>query len=419
MDKNESLNLIDNEIKKNNKWSLKKKICIGILIFIGIIIITIIIIAIIFFKAIAKTLEKAGYNEPWNDLYGNRTINIPYFKDNKIINTFKKNGINFKEEIGDINKGNDYQKNERNYYDLYIPYSSTKKKDKYNQIILFIHGGAWIEGQKEDIEFLCSRYAKMGYITATMGYTLLLEKYKEYNIFRILDEITSCIKSIKEELNKQGFNEAKLEIAIGGISAGAHLALLYSYSMVNSSSIPIKFVIDYVGPVSLEPELWYKVAKDNVTLESIEPKDIDKAINDKSIVKIFDDCVLVGIMNVFLGKKYSDDDLKEMCENKIINVNNEKYKTLNNSVKYTYPIYYINHYTVPTLCEYGGNDNLVGVAQYKKMKELSLKYGNHLVLVYMRYGSHGLESYNTENGLYSMREMHYQILNFSKTYFTK
>ena len=418
MENRETLNLIDNE-KNNNKWSLKKKICIGILIGILIILKTIIIIVIVSVNNLKEILKKAGYDEPWNDLYGNKIINIPYFKDNKIINTFKKNGKNYKEEIGDINNGNDYEKNVRNYYNLFIPYSSTKQKDKYNQIMLFIHGGAWIGGEKENIEHLCSRYAKMGFITATMSHTLLVEKYKQYNIFRILDEITSCIESIKEELKKQDFNVNKLEMAIGGISSGGHLSLLYSYSMVNTTSIPIKFVIDFVGPVSLEPEFWYKVAKDNVTLENIEPNDIDKALKDKSIVKVFDDdCTWVGMMNLFLGKRYSDNELKEMCGNKKINVDNEKYKNLNKSVKYAYPFYFINKDTIPTLCEYAGNDMLVGVAQYAKMKELSQKYGNNLVLIYMRYGGHGMESYYTENGLYAMREMHYQILNFSKTYFT-
>jgi hypothetical protein len=36
----------------------------------------------------------------------------------------------------------------------------------------------------------------MGYITATLGYTLLNGNYKNYNVFRQLDEITACIQSI-------------------------------------------------------------------------------------------------------------------------------------------------------------------------------------------------------------------------------
>ena len=74
-----------------------------------------------------------------------------------------------------------------------------------------------------------------------MDYTLLSDDYKEYNnnIFRILDEITSCINSIKNKLQKEGFNEIKLDIALGGYSSGAHLALLYGYSMNNASQSPI------------------------------------------------------------------------------------------------------------------------------------------------------------------------------------
>ena len=60
-----------------------------------------------------------------------------------------------------------------------------------------------------------------------MSYTFLHEKYKEYSIFRILDEVTSCIQSIKEQLITRGFDENKLEIAVGGYSSGAHIALLY------------------------------------------------------------------------------------------------------------------------------------------------------------------------------------------------
>ena len=39
-----------------------------------------------------------------------------------------------------------------------------------------------------------------------MGYTLLMNDYKEANIFRITDEITAVIKSIKKELTKVGFD---------------------------------------------------------------------------------------------------------------------------------------------------------------------------------------------------------------------
>ena len=36
----------------------------------------------------------------------------------------------------------------------------------------------------------------------------------------------------------------------------------------------------------------------------------------------------------------------------------------------------------------------------------------------MKNAEHDLIGYDNENGIFAMREMHYQILNFSKTYFT-
>ena len=180
---------------------LKLSLVISIIISLSIIILIVIILVILFMKR----LEKAGLSESWNDLYGQKKLNIPYFKNNVIINSFKKNGDNYKEEIGEVNNGNDYPKNERNYYDLFIPYSSIKNKNGINRIILFIHGGAWRHGNKNRVHFLCFRYAKYGYITASMNHTFLNNKNNESSVFRILDEINACIADIKQQLKNERF----------------------------------------------------------------------------------------------------------------------------------------------------------------------------------------------------------------------
>ena len=189
------------------------------------------------------------------------------------------------------------------------------------------------------MSYLARRYAKYDYITATMSYTLLINNFTNYNIYRILDEITACIQSIKEELKSRNFDINKLEIALGGTSAGGHIALLYSYSMKNSSPIPIKFIIDIVGPISLEPKFWYKVSDMNNPLDNINPETIEEAFNKSKIQKVFEDeSALVGVMNLFLGKKYTDEELKEMTENGKIKVNNTKYQEMFNIVKYAFPV---------------------------------------------------------------------------------
>jgi len=96
-----------------------------------------------------------------------------------------------------------------------------------------------------------------------------LDIYKEKNVYRILDEITACIKSIKKELISQGFDGEKLEMALYGISAGGQLILTYTFSN-KAEIIPIKFIMNSVGVVTINSTYWYKPAIPNITLDNIE-----------------------------------------------------------------------------------------------------------------------------------------------------
>lgn len=422
-EKTEPLNKLEKaRISKSEENKSSKCIMVGISIIILIVFIALVTIILLLYN---KNFSQKDNEQEINIfpekmeisllMYGTKYSNISYAEDNIIINTYKINADNYKEEVGDINYGSDYNETNRNTYTLFIPYKSTKNKDKYNSIILFIHGEFWIKGNKEFIEPIADIYAQNGYITAVMDYTFLSDDYKEYNfsIFRILDEISSCIKAIKYRLKSEGFDINKLEIALGGYSAGAYLALLYSYSM-NNPPLPIKFVINISGPVTLEPKFWKKVKE---TLENIEPEDIRKAINESKIIDtIDDDYFLLNIMNNFLGKKYNKGELKGMLNNKKIKEEDEKYKELLNIVKYAFPIEYINNNTIPTLCIYGGKDSIIGVEHYAYLKS-GLNKTNEIFFIYSRYGEHAVINYKTEDDINAMREMHFQILNFSKLYF--
>jgi c-di-AMP phosphodiesterase-like protein len=86
-------------------------------IFIILFIITIIILLkIVIYKLKKKDKEKgikAGFEEPWHQLYGDKITNISYPKNNIIINSFKENGENYNKIIGNVNNGKDYLKNEK------------------------------------------------------------------------------------------------------------------------------------------------------------------------------------------------------------------------------------------------------------------------------------------------------------------
>ena len=363
-----------------------------------------------------------GYMEPWYDVFGNKTTNISYAKNGKITNTFKTSGEHYNQEIGNVNNGEDYEANNRSYYDLYIPYGVLQEKDKYHGVFLFIHGGSWVEGEKTDLEHFPSRFAKLGYIGATMGYTVLSDSYSNTNIYRIVDEISACIDSIIEELESNGLDRNKLKLAIGGVSAGAHLALLYSY-LIEDPKLPIEFIINIVGPISLEPKYWYKLAQNVTPLENIEKEVIEEAQKNKSLVKIFEEeDIWINFMNYFLGKKYSENDLKEMLDkDKCINETNEKYKQMYNNVKYAFPVELIKNTSrrIPLLCEYCGKDNLVGVAQYHYLKELYEEQNGTIEMVYMIDAGHEQFHYFQERSIEAMKKMHYKITQFAKKYFNE
>ena len=399
-----------------------KSVFIGVLLLFLIVIISLIFLILFLYRIVVPANdndnEQNDYIETSFLMYGDKISNISYAKNNTIINSFKEGGDNYNVEIGNVNNGSDYEKTDRNVYNLFIPYSANKNKDNYKGVFLFINGNLWTEGNKEYLEPLAQIYEQSGYITAVMDYTLLSDNYKQNNIFRILDEVTACIESIKKELKDMGFNQTHLELAIGGYSAGAHISMLYSY-LLRDTPLPIKFIINIAGPVTLDPQIWKKLKTENNTLESIEPSDIEKALNESKIVDVFDDEInILNYMNSFIGKKYNDSELKEMIENKKIKVDNEKYQELLKIVKFAFPSYYAINNVIPTLCVYGGNDAIIGVAQYAHLKSNSKSIKDKIIIIYSRYADHNVVNYNTENGINAMSEMHYQILTFAKLYFS-
>jgi acetyl esterase/lipase len=153
---------------------------------------------------------------------------------------------------GKILTGLPYGKAKTNRYDLYIPKDIDPKTE--TPLLLFIHGGSWTSGSRSDMAYACKYYCKKGCITATMDYSLISEQNRDITIRTMLDEITTCISDLKKQLKKSGYHASGL--AIGGTSAGGHLALLYAYSRAEESAIPIAFVFEKVGPVSVRKEFW-------------------------------------------------------------------------------------------------------------------------------------------------------------------
>ena len=133
-----------------------------------------------------------------------------------------------------------YGSREHNTYDLYLPHDAASKDSL--ALMLFIHGGSWLGGDKKDHHWDCYNWVQKGYATASMNYSLLTEEGTSF--LTMLDEIEACIRHIKSFAEEKGVRIRQM--SIGGTSAGGHLAMMFAYA--HQHPLPIKFEAIRVGP---------------------------------------------------------------------------------------------------------------------------------------------------------------------------
>ena len=160
--------------------------------------------------------------------------------------------VSWDADEGRVLSGLSYGEGKVHRYDLYLHKSI--KPESEAPLLLLVHGGAWMGGKRDDMAYACKYYGKNGCITATMDYSLISEKRPGVTIKTMLDEIAACTAALKKQLETEGYHISGM--AIGGTSAGGHLSMLYAYSRGKDSAIPIAFVFEKVGPVSVTKDFW-------------------------------------------------------------------------------------------------------------------------------------------------------------------
>jgi acetyl esterase/lipase len=136
-------------------------------------------------------------------------------------------------DIADIAYGSDPEQT----MDVYLPEGRTED----TKVIILIHGGAWVEGDKDDF-------------TATVP--IIQAEFPDYAIvninYRLATEASPAYPKQINDIEKVIDFLDKSDYAIGndyafiGASAGAHLAMLYSYKFDPNHNV--KAVCDIVGP---------------------------------------------------------------------------------------------------------------------------------------------------------------------------
>ncbi len=117
-------------------------------------------------------------------------------------------------EITDIPYLDDGHKHHQ--LDVYFP-EGTKEADRL-PVIIDIHGGGWMYGDKELNKIYCLTLAQKGYVVFNMSYRL----YPEVTVEKQLSDISFCLKWISENISRYPCDESN--IFLTGDSAGGMLA---------------------------------------------------------------------------------------------------------------------------------------------------------------------------------------------------
>lgn len=143
----------------------------------------------------------------------------------------------------------------RNAFDLYIPRTNTKCT---MGLVLYIHGGGWILGDKTNYKDTAKQFAiENGYACATINYSYLSD---ETDMNDILDDISLALEAIEYAGTQVAVTLDKTVMV--GHSAGAHLSLLYSYSRASEAAIKPAGVVSFAGPTDLTAEEYWTTATD-------------------------------------------------------------------------------------------------------------------------------------------------------------
>ena len=234
-----------------------------------------------------------------------------------------------------------YGKHKRQILDFYLPKNTSNKG-----VILFIHGGSWVSGDKEgyrnDLKYWCEQ---KGYASCAINYRYISGN-ADYN--DILDDITNSLSKIKEIAEEKGITLENLLLT--GHSAGAHLSLLYAYKNKDSSPITPQCVVSYCGPTDLTDENFY----------------IDNEFNVK----------LVYLFSNLTGKT--------------ITVKNHTKKK--NILSAASPINYVTKDSVPTVICHGTLDDIVPYTNATRLQAKLNEYNVKNILITFQNSGHGLEN---------------------------
>lgn len=140
-------------------------------------------------------------------------------------------------------------------YDIYLP----KNRTLETKTMILVHGGGWNSGDKYDMvgfkDYLREQLPHLAIVN--MNYRLADGSNSPYPMQ--INDITSVVNDLKSRQNEY---QIGTELGFMGVSAGGHLALLWSYA--HDPDKKVKMVCSMVGPTNLSDEAYQNTTNEDL-----------------------------------------------------------------------------------------------------------------------------------------------------------
>lgn len=217
-----------------------------------------------------------------------------------------------------------YGKDEKwNVLDIYRP----KKKKGNLPVIINVHGGGWVYGNKELYQFYCMYLAQQGFAVVNFTYRIA----PKFRFPAALEDLNEVVEFIRVHAKQYGVDCH--EVYMAGDSAGANLACLYTLLLTNdeyASKFELFLPVDFkIRALLLNCGIYdiyaYRKEKGNMVYmtehllhdlfgtRKLVEEQLDKINPVKYITDKFPPCYIMTATGDFLKNqpKYLIDKLKE------------------------------------------------------------------------------------------------------------
>ena len=232
-------------------------------------------------------------------------------------------------------------------------YGPTKQVYKSSPVLLYVHGGSFAYGDKSipnALSPVLDTFREQGYTIISTSYELMKDKE---NFNKQISDVKDTIRWIYK--NKSIYNFDTNEIGVIGVSSGAHLSLMASYSnqgeFTDNSELSkypskVKYLIDFAGPTDLSllntrglnydlSKIFLSITDKEDTIQKYNPIDyvnstipntliihsnLDAIVPYESSKRLYDNCIESNAKAKLITLNSTAHDLSTISSDDIISI---------------------------------------------------------------------------------------------------